>query len=194
MLAKAELLGSIEGLTAEAMTALTRALCAIGKTRTETAWAGGGGFRVLEVGPSMFESAGGRVCLAGRATDSALAEGLAAQLGYDYVVDPPFCGTKGRTRLAVVDGLVSEGAIRLLIEALPEGQRLMVYGTAIDPGARTVLTLLRPDSAMKQIPGALLDDYRMRRRDLLALASVLDWSPAAAEIQADDATARAGKP
>jgi adenine-specific DNA-methyltransferase len=193
MLAKAELLGSIEGLTAGALIALTRALRAIDKTRTETAWAGGGGFRVLEVGPSMFEPAGGRLYLAGRTTDNALAEAVAAQLGYDYIVDAPFCGTKGETRLAVVDGLVSEGVIRLLIEALPDGQRLMVRGTAIGPDAMTVLELLRPGSAMQKIPGALLDGYRVRRRDLLALASVLDWSPAG-EIRADGATAGAGTP
>jgi adenine-specific DNA-methyltransferase len=194
MLAKAELLGGIEGLTAEARIALIRALRAIDKTRTETVWEGGGGFRVLDVGPSMFESIDGRVYLAEWATDNALAEALAAQLSYDYIVDAPFCGTKGRTRLAVVDGLVNEGVIRLLIEALPEGQRLMVCGTAIDPDARAVLKLLRPGSTMKKIPGALLDDYRMQRRDLLALTSVLDWSQAAGEIQADDATAGAGTP
>jgi adenine-specific DNA-methyltransferase len=151
-LAKAELLGSIEGLTAETTIALIRALRAIDKTRTETVWEGGGGFRVLDVGPSMFESIDGRVYLAEWATDNALAEALAAQLGYDYIVDAPFCGTKGKTRLAVVDGLVNEGVIRLLIEALPEGQRLMACGTAIDPDARTVLKLLRPGSTMKKIP------------------------------------------
>jgi adenine-specific DNA-methyltransferase len=151
-LAKAELLGSIEGLTAETTIALIRALRAIDKTRTETVWEGGGGFRVLDVGPSMFESIDGRVYLAEWATDNALAEALAAQLSYDYIVDAPFCGTKGKTRLAVVDGLVNEGVIRLLIEALPEGQRLMACGTAIDPDARTVLKLLRPGSTMKKIP------------------------------------------
>jgi adenine-specific DNA-methyltransferase len=151
-LAKAELLGSIEGLTAETTIVLIRALRTIDKTRTETVWEGGGGFRVLDVGPSMFESIDGRVYLAEWATDNALAEALAAQLGYDYIVDAPFCGTKGKTRLAVVDGLVNEGVIRLLIEALPEGQRLMACGTAIDPDARTVLKLLRPGSTMKKIP------------------------------------------
>ena len=183
LLAKAEMLGGIEGLTAEARIALVSALRAIDKTRTETVWAGGGGFRVLDVGPSMFESIDGRVHLAQWATDNALAKALAAQLSYDYTVDAPFCGTKGRSRLAVVDGLVNEGVIRLLIGALPEGQRLMVCGTAIDPDARAVLKLLQPGSTMRKIPGALLDDYRARRRDLLALASALDRSPAVGEIQ-----------
>ena len=183
MLAKAEMLGGIEGLTAETRIALVSALRAIDKTRTETVWAGGGGFRVLDVGPSMFESIGGRVYLAEWATDNALAKALAAQLSYDYTVDAPFCGTKGRSRLAVVDGLVDEGAIRLLIEALPARQRLVVCGTAINPDARAVLKLLLPGSTMKKIPGALLDDYRVQRRDLLALASVLDRSQAAGEIQ-----------
>jgi adenine-specific DNA-methyltransferase len=183
VLAKAEMLGGIEGLTAETRIALVSALRAIDKTRTETVWAGGGGFRVLDVGPSVFESIDGRVYLAEWATDNALAKALAAQLSYDYTVDAPFCGTKGRSRLAVVDGLVNEDVIRLLIEALPEGQRLMVCGTAINPDARAVLRLLRPGSTMQKIPGALLDDYRVRRRGLLALASVLDRLQAAGEIQ-----------
>src|SRR5581483_6605179 len=44
-----------------------------------TGWQGGGGFRVLEVAPSMFAEVQGRVWLAGWATDRALAEANAAR-------------------------------------------------------------------------------------------------------------------
>jgi adenine-specific DNA-methyltransferase len=42
-------------------------------------------------------------------TNSLLAEATAAQLGFEYKPYPPFAGQKGRTRLAVIDGVVNEG-------------------------------------------------------------------------------------
>jgi adenine-specific DNA-methyltransferase len=47
----------------------------------EVGWDGGGGFRVLDVSPSMFAADGGLVFLADWMTDGALAEATAAQLG-----------------------------------------------------------------------------------------------------------------
>lgn len=157
---------------------LATTLRGLEKTTRQTRWSGGGGFRVLEVGPSMFEELDGRVYLADWATSGALGEAVAAQFGYEYAVDGPFSGTKGKTRLAVVDGLVNEAVVRLLASVLPEGQKLMLCGTAIDPDCRMVLRELRPGSTMKKIPAAILDDYRTKRRDRLALASVLDWTAA----------------
>lgn len=148
---------------------------------TESAkWPGGGGFRVLDIGPSMFEDVEGRIYLADWAIGGALGEAVAAQLGYDFRkgASGPFSGAKGKTRLAVVDGLVNEAVIKLLVDALPEGQKMLVCGTAIDEECRPLLRTLRKGSTMKKIPTALLDDYRSRRRDRLALASMLDWSQA----------------
>lgn len=128
----------------------------------------------------MFEVVDGRVYLAGWATNGALAEATAAQLGYNFTSDPPFSGTKGRTRLVVVDGLVNEAVVRLLMDALPDGERLCVCGTAFDPAARQVLRELRPGSIMKKVPAALLDEYRVSRRERLRLASTLNWTEASA--------------
>ncbi|MGH9198640.1 MAG: site-specific DNA-methyltransferase, partial [Acidimicrobiia bacterium] len=127
-------------------------------------WQGGGGFRMLDVAPSMFEEDGGAVVLADWAVNSQLAEATAAQLGYEYEMDPPFCGRKGRARLAVVDGLVNEGVVELLVQALPEGERLVVCGTGIDPSAREVLRELRPGSTMRRIPASILEEYRRAYR------------------------------
>jgi adenine-specific DNA-methyltransferase len=127
-------------------------------------WRGGGGFRVLEVAPSMFDADQGLVTLADWAINGALAEATAAQLGYSFSPDPPFCGRRGHTRLAVVDGLVSEGVVRLLEQALAPDERLVVCGTAIDPETRTLLRALRPGSTMRKIPSAILEDYRGRSR------------------------------
>jgi adenine-specific DNA-methyltransferase len=138
-------------------------------------WRGGGGFRVLDVAPSMFVEDQGLVMLAEWATNGRLAEATAAQLGFEYRPDPPFCGVKGRTRLAVIDGLVSQDAARLLAGALPEGESLVLCGTVLDPAASKVLRDLRPGSKVRKIPASILADYRLARR-----------SPAAAEIEDQD--------
>ncbi len=132
-------------------------------------WTGGGGFRILDVAPSMFEADGGLVFLAEGMTNGQLAEATAAQLGFAYEADPPFAGRKGRSRLAVVDGVVTESVVRLLIKALPEPERVVICGTAMDPDARPVLRQLRPGSTMRKIPAALLQEYRSQGQLRLSL-------------------------
>jgi adenine-specific DNA-methyltransferase len=127
-------------------------------------WTGGGGFRTLDVARSMFQSDGGLVFLADWMTNGVLSEATAAQLGFSYEADPPFSGRKGRTRLAVVDGIVNEPVIRLLVGALPERERVVVCGTGIDTQARPILRELRPGSTLRKIPAALLDEYRSTRQ------------------------------
>jgi len=132
---------------------------------TETAgWEGGGGFRILHVAPSMFETIDGQVYLSQWATNGTLAEVTAAQLHYDYDYDPPFCGCRGRSRLAVIDGLVNEAVVRLVANALADDQRLVICGTAIDPTARDVLRGLRPGSSVRKIPHSILQEYRQSVR------------------------------
>ncbi|MGO9181166.1 MAG: site-specific DNA-methyltransferase [Candidatus Limnocylindrales bacterium] len=140
-----------------------------GGITADVGWSGGGGFRVLEVAPSMFEADKGLVFLAEWMANGKLAEGTAAQLGFEWEPDPPFAGRKGRTRLAVVDGVVNEAVVRLLVDALPERERVVVCGTGIDTDARAVLRELRPGSTLRKIPAALLDEYRATRQLRLAL-------------------------
>ena len=124
-------------------------------------WQGGGGFRVLEVAPSMFDVRDGRIVLASWATDEALAEAVAAQAGFEYVPDDePFCGCKGRQRLAVVDGLVSPDVAELLVAWLGEDEVLVVYGTAVDPDTREALTKMRRGSQVRKVPQTILTAYR----------------------------------
>ena len=129
----------------------------------EVGWEGGGGFRVLDVAPSMFDAEDGLVFLASWMTNGKLAEAPAAQLGFEYESDPPFSGRKGRARLAVVDGVVNESVVRLLVGALPERERVVICGTGIDTDARPILRELRPGSTLRKIPAALLDEYRSSR-------------------------------
>jgi adenine-specific DNA-methyltransferase len=136
----------------------------------ETGWSDGGGFRVLEVASSMFDADSGLIFLADWMTNGILAEATAAQLGFAYQADPPFAGRKGRTRLAVLDGLVNEVVVRLIVSALPELQRVVICGTGIDTDARPILRELRPGSTLRKIPAALLDEYRSNQQLRLGLA------------------------
>lgn len=133
----------------------------LGGISEQTDWRGGGGFRVLEVAPSMFTVRDARIVLAPWATDEALAETVAAQAGFDYSPDDsPFCGRKGRQRLAVVDGLVNPDVAALLTSWLPEDEVLVVYGTAVDPDTREALTTLRRGSQVRKVPQTILNSYR----------------------------------
>lgn len=142
-----------------------------------TGWSGGGGFRVLEVAPSMFAADDGLIYLGEWMTNGRLAEATAAQLGFEFQVDPPFAGRKGRTRLAVIDGVVNEAVVRILVGALGEGERLVVCGTGIDTDARPVLRELRPGSTLRKIPAALLDVYRSSRELRLDFGEIDNGSP-----------------
>ncbi len=110
----------------------------------------------------MFEEAGGQVFLSEWATNGKPAEATAAQLHYDY--EAPFCGRRGRSRLAVIDGLVNEDVVHLLVRALAEDERLVVCGTAVDPTARDALRELRPGSTVRKIPQSILQEYRQMTR------------------------------
>jgi adenine-specific DNA-methyltransferase len=139
-------------------------------------WEGGGGFRVLDVAPSMFEDDEGHIVLADWATSSALAEATAAQLGYAYDPDmQPFCGRKGRSRLAVIDGLVNENVARLLVEQLDENEMLVLCATMVDPAAQQIVSEARKGSRLRKIPDSILADYRR---------SQLWWEKRMAELYA----------
>lgn len=134
-------------------------------------WTGGGGFRILDVAPSMFEVVGGRVVLAPWATNGALAEAICAQGSWDFQEDPPFVGRKGAVRLAVIDGLVTADVALLLAGWLQIGERLVVYGTAVDPAAQAELSAAYRGSSVRQVPQSILADYRRKWRDSDAEAS-----------------------
>lgn len=166
--------GLLDDIDEQARKAVIKLLRDAAKTKREVLWNGGGGFRVLEVGPSMFDEADGQIYLADWAVNGALAEAVAAQVGFAQESDGPFSGTKGKSRLAVVDGLVNEGVVRLLLDALPDGQTVSIYGTAIEPEARDLLRELRRGSTLRKIPSALLSDYRKSSAYVSALTTRLD--------------------
>ncbi len=130
------------------------------KEETETKWKGGGGFRVLDVAPSIFEDDEGIVVLADWVTDHDLGEAVAAQLGFDYEPDQPFCGRQGKLRLAVIDGHVDKAAIQLLVQSLGEGEKLSVCATSLDPAAAKFLKKASRGSQARVVPQDILVSYR----------------------------------
>src|SRR5205807_7423393 len=144
----------LDGLDKETTRALVRLLREVDKTTKETTW---------------FEADGGLLFLADWMANGKLAEATAAQLGFEYEPDPSFSGRKGRTRLAVVDGVVNDSVVRLLAGALPERERVVICGTGIDTDARPILCELRPGSTLRKIPAALLEEYRSSRQLRLTL-------------------------
>jgi adenine-specific DNA-methyltransferase len=128
---------------------------------TESAeWQGGGGFRVLDVAPSIFEDDEGIVVLADWVTDHDLGQAVAAQLGFEYELEQPFCGRQGKLRLAVVDGHVDRAAIKLLVQSLGEGEKLSLCATSLDPDAGAALKKLSRGSQARVVPQDILLSYR----------------------------------
>ena len=126
---------------------------------TEAAeWKGGGGFQHARVGPSMFDldAETGDVFLAEWATNGAFSEAVAAQLGFEQIDEPPFCGRKGRTRLAVLDGVVGAAEVEFLVAALDERERVIVVGQAFTEDAESTLRTLSPGSRVRHAPHDLL--------------------------------------
>lgn len=145
-------------------------------------WTGGGRFRVFDIAASMFDVDGGRVVLAPWASGGSLAAAVCAQGSWEYVDDPPFCGRRARARLAVIDGLVTADVALMLAAWLENGEKLVVYGTAVDPEARQALGLAFRGSTVKQVPQSLLADYRREWRreahDWLSLLTAETDTPA----------------
>lgn len=148
----------------KAAKAVKKVLTDATKTRDETTtvWHGGGSFRHLVVQPSMFEEIDGRVFLADWATNGALAQAMCAQLGVRHTPDGPFAGRRGRTCIAVVDGMVGAGTIETIVSALPAGMGLEVWATQIAPDAEPALKRALPSARLARIPDDVLRTYRNR--------------------------------
>ncbi len=121
-------------------------------------WKGGGGFRHVKIGPSMFDldSETGEVFLAEWATNGAFSDAVAAQLGFEKEDEPPFCGRKGRTRLAVLDGVVGAAEMEFLVASLGERERALVVGKAFTEDAEGRLREQSPGSRVRHAPHDLL--------------------------------------
>jgi adenine-specific DNA-methyltransferase len=120
-------------------------------------WSGGGGFRVLELAPSIYDVDQGRAFLAKSATNGRFAEAVAAQLGFHIEHDAPFSGRKGRSRLAVIDGVVDVDVVRAVVSRLDDGDHTVLVGKGTTPEAGDLLRSMSPGSRLRKAPRDLLN-------------------------------------
>ena len=115
----------------------------------------------------MYEDTPYGVVLADWATNRRFARAVAGQLGFEWQQDAePFCGVRGRMRLAVLDGAVGEEEVRQIVGALEDKQRVTIVAKSVLPGAEAVLAKVSRGSRIRKAPRDLLTSgaRRMRRR------------------------------
>lgn len=130
-------------------------------------WQGGGGFRAVTVGPSMYEDTPFGVLLAGWATNGRFSRAVAGQLGFEFQSEAtPLCGVRGRMRLAVIDGAVGAEEVRQIVGALGEKERVTIVAKSVLPEAEGLLAEVSPGSRIRKAPRDLFTSgaRRMRRR------------------------------
>jgi len=119
-------------------------------------WTGGGGFRELRVAQPVYarapEEYGGGSVVVANLPAGLLERSVAAQLGYALEADGPFVGRRGRSRLAVIDGIVDETVIGDLVAAIADGETATVAATAFTPEAPGLLVERVPGSRVRRIP------------------------------------------
>ncbi len=135
-------------------------------------WAGGGGFRSVQVASSSYDvMSDGMVLLSAGATNGIFAQAMAAQLDFDFdVAGIPFCGRRGRMRLAVLDGVVGPEEVRTFATALGEDERVTIVAKVVLPGAEEMLRSLSKGSRIRKAPRDVLADgsRKARRRETAA--------------------------
>ncbi|MCF3140818.1 site-specific DNA-methyltransferase [Paenarthrobacter sp. AR 02] len=132
-----------------------------GGVTASTGWAGGGGFGTAVMAPSMYEvDEDGTVYLSEDAVNGAFSRSVCGQLGFRFEEgDPIFCGRKGRTRLAVIDGMADEHVVRVVVSSLAAQEKAMVVAKGLQEGVAELLRELSPGSRIRKAP----EDLFMKR-------------------------------
>jgi adenine-specific DNA-methyltransferase len=131
-----------------------------GGATASAGWEKGGGFRYMEVAPSMYERKGDRLLLAPWAIGDDFAEAVCAQLpgfAWEPGSERPFVGRNGRHLLAVVDGPVSESTVRSIVDELHDDERVLIVAKGCLGEAAGLLAELSPGSRIRTAPQDLLD-------------------------------------
>lgn len=133
------------------------------KKVTTTQWAGGGGFDVARLspvwvgveetpfGPSMFTTP--------EATGEVLARSIAAHLGFRWTGDRDlrFAGSKGRQRLAVLEGVLTTEKVDELVTALGDDETVTVACFGVEDGVHDLLRRASRGSRIRVIPDDLFN-------------------------------------
>jgi len=139
----------------------------------------------------------GLPALADWARGKDLERAVAAQLRVNYVPQGPFCGRRGRERLAVVDGVADAKVAEALLAALSSGEALILAATSIRYEATDLLKSRAPGSRTLKIPQFLrhcedepwIDLEGTERFHAWLRAAAPDASPAVPGKDASEVTA-----
>ena len=119
-------------------------------------WEGGGGFRDLRVAASAWQVISdehGTVALqADDVDDVTLGRAVAAQLGYLPIESTVWVGAKGRSRLAVLSGVVDALAVADIASALDEGETATIAALAATHDAESTLREINRGSRIVRLP------------------------------------------
>jgi adenine-specific DNA-methyltransferase len=123
-----------------------------------TSWVGGGGFRTVIVAPSMYEATPLGVMLAAWATNGRFARAISGQLGFEWQTKKhaPFCGARGRMRLAVFDGAVGVEEARHVVSLLRDTERVTIVAKVVLSGVEELLTEISRGSRVRKAPRDVL--------------------------------------
>jgi adenine-specific DNA-methyltransferase len=128
-------------------------------------WAGGGGFRTVEIQDTFYALTALGVMLTDDAQGQRFARAVASQLGFDWdTTIEQLCGRRGRMRLAVIDGAVGVEELRSLVGKLDESERVTVVAQILLPGAEEWLSENSRGSLLLKAPAEVLKERRRRRR------------------------------
>ena len=138
-----------------------RQVKALVKTKTSPGqinWRGGGGFRVMKLSDDVFTYDPSRqlVMLTDAAHGDTLIASIAANLGFYRTPDAhPFHGRKGKMRLVVMEGAVTEQVVDDVLAHLPAGERVTIAALSVPDGVRKYLRERSRGSVIKHVPDDL---------------------------------------
>ena len=138
-----------------------RQVKALVKTKTSPGqinWRGGGGFRVMKLSDDVFTYDPSRqlVMLTDAAHGDTLIASIAANLGFCRTPDAhPFHGRKGKMRLVVMEGAVTEQVVDDVLAHLPAGERVTIAALSVPDGVRKYLRERSRGSVIKHVPDDL---------------------------------------
>jgi adenine-specific DNA-methyltransferase len=125
-------------------------------------WHGGGGFRTVTVLPSAYNVTELGVLL----EDWVLADFarlIASQLGFDYQLDPPFCGRRGRMRLACFPDSAGVEEAASALSALTPEERVTIVSPVLLDGIENYVRENSRGSRVMKAPRDVLLQRRVRK-------------------------------
>ena len=125
------------------------------KTKDTVNWRGGGGFTIAHLSPTCFDyvSELGKTTLTEHATGETLIDSVAANLGFHRTRDDlVFHGTRGKQRLAVVEGRLTRDKVDEINTHRGDDEGVVFAALMLEEGVREYVRSLKSGSRVVVIP------------------------------------------